>query len=277
MHEITEEELAKIKELSLEMLVYFDSFCSKNGLQYLISCGTALGAARHGGFIPWDDDVDIDMPINDYNRLLKIWLKNGDKEKYFLQTKKTEPDLIYPFYRFRLNGTTWADHDCREYKIHWGLPIDIFPIWNAPKSLFWKKIQKMCHGYGDAASAYTLNHKIRFSPIKTIFRFITKFLYAMVNLISFFSNGSGESYSPNDSNPHNKECYTPYNLRLPPVDVSFEKLTFKGPQSLDGYLSWKYGDYMTPPPEDNRGGHSALVFDLNNDSSIYTGVIRRNR
>ncbi len=277
MHTITDEELEKVKKISIEMLDYFDSFCRQNGLTYFISCGTALGAVRHRGFIPWDDDVDVDMPIEDYNKLLKVWLKNGDKKKYFLQTKKTEPDLIYPFYRLRLNGTTWTDIDCDKYKIHWGIPIDIFPVWNAPKSNFFKKLQNRCHGYGDAASTYFLNHNISSKLIKLIFRYVTHFFYAMVNVISCLSKKSDECYSPNDIPPGSGQYFTPKNLRLPPIDMEFENLTLMGPRDADAYLTWKYGDYMTPPSETNRAGHTALIFDLDNDSSKYTGVIRRNK
>lgn len=125
------------------MLIYFDKFCKKHNLEYVISFGTALGAVRHGGFIPWDDDVDVDMPVKDYERFAKIWFKEGDKENYFLQTKKTDSCISMPFYRLRKNNTASILPGCENIPIHWGLPIDIFPLYNTPQNAFLKNVKKI--------------------------------------------------------------------------------------------------------------------------------------
>lgn len=263
MRTITDEELKKIKEISLEMLKDFDAFCGENGLDYFVSCGSALGAVRHGGFIPWDDDVDVDMPVESYHKLVRVWKTKGMKEKYFLQTKKTDPDLPYPFYRIRRNGTTWSDDNCEKLKIHWGLPIDIFPVWHAPKNKFLQKLQYRCHGYGDYYSTFAFRNPEASVFKKHIFYLLTLVLYRFVDFFSFISKNSGLSYSPNDTSViKDNPVHISQDIRLPAKDILFEGITLKGPNKPDEYLTWKYGDYMTPPDESQRGGTVSVCLTL---------------
>lgn len=274
MRELTAEELSRIKEISLEMLVDFDKFCKENNIEYMISFGTALGAVRHGGFIPWDDDVDVDVHIDDYAKLVKAWFKNGDKEKYFLQTKKTDPYILFPFYRLRKNGTTWTDDGCEKIPIHWGIPIDIFPIYNSSSNphffklqrKIFKKARKCC---GCAWKSFDGSRKTR-----AIKKTSTLFWLWLLKITSDLCKKSNAVYYPYGTGGR---CKGKIDDFFPAKPIMFEGVELMGPANPHGYLEWQYGDYMTPPPEDKREGHSVGVLDFENDSEKYTGVLIRNK
>ena len=111
--------------VALEILQAFAEVCEKNGLKYFLVAGTLLGAVRHQGFIPWDDDIDVCMPWSDYCRFLDIGQKElGDK--YFVQTTKTDSNWYRPHAKIRMNGTAMFEKSMMNYHIHQGIWIDVF-------------------------------------------------------------------------------------------------------------------------------------------------------
>ena len=194
MRKITQQELEQVKKVSVDMLIDFDEFCKKHNLQYAISYGTALGAVRHGGFIPWDDDVDVDMPIKDYNKFVKLWTKFGDKQKYFLQTKKTDPHILLSFHRLRKIGTTWIDPGCQEIPIHWGIPIDIFPVYNLPKGKRLRKIQRKIRKYSMRWCSYAWNNKDAITATRWIFKELTLLSLWALDMLSSIAQKSEKIY-----------------------------------------------------------------------------------
>lgn len=267
--------LKRTKEVSIEILTDFDLFCKKHDLRYNLSFGTLLGAVRHKGFIPWDDDIDVDMPIEDYLRLAKLWLKYGDKEKYFLQTKATDPKVPTPFFRLRLNNTTSIEPGYETFPMHWGLPLDIFPIYHLPKSMIMKKVQRELFSLACTFCVYDWNHPNAGSFKSWIYLMATLICLQGVYIISCFSNSSDLSYyAYGYSERREKEtsCWLPTKPGL------FEGREFQIPQDSHTYLAWQYGeDYMTPPPEDQRHGHDIGIIDFEHDSEFYTNCLRRNK
>lgn len=261
---------SKIKEISLEILKDFDKFCKENNLEYMISYGTALGAVRHGGFIPWDDDIDVNMPIEDYEKLVKAWKKNGDKNKYFLQTKRTDPNICRPFYRLRLNGTTWTEPGYETYPIHWGLPLDIFPVYHISEN---KKLQYIQTKLFELAMTFCTQPWFmrKFSGFKyTMNYFLTLVFLNAVYCMSCLCKKSSLVFD--QTHIRNKKLYFPSNK------IKFEDSYFSGPADAHAYLTVQYGeDYMDPPPENKKRGHPEGIIDLENDSEKYTGVRIRNK
>ncbi len=123
------DELRKLQLTQLEILKFVDKFCKDNGVKYSIAYGTMLGAVRHGGFIPWDDDMDIFMLRDDYNRFIDLW-KNTDK--YLLQNHNTDKDFTQSFSKIRKKNTAFVQQADVGKKYHKGIFIDIFPLDRVP-------------------------------------------------------------------------------------------------------------------------------------------------
>lgn len=126
---INPETLRSAQLIMLDMLIEFDALCKKHQLQYWLDSGTLLGAVRHQGFIPWDDDIDLSMPAEDYNRLLEI-AESGFSEAIFFQTAKTDPQFKFDFIKLRSNKASIVEfhEDGQAVDYHQGLFVDIFPM-----------------------------------------------------------------------------------------------------------------------------------------------------
>ena len=120
--------LREAQMASLDILLEFDRVCKKNQITYWIDFGTLLGAVRHKGFIPWDDDIDISMPPADFKRFMEIGQKEL-KDGYFLQTEKTDPgsNMCRGLFKIRKNNTLYV-HDFDDFRkdYHKGVSIDVF-------------------------------------------------------------------------------------------------------------------------------------------------------
>ena len=241
--------LEEKQEVCTNVLVDFDLFCKENNITYFISCGTALGAVRHKGFIPWDDDIDVDMHVDDIKKLIDIWDKKGDKNKYFLQTKETDKNVPEVFIRIRKNHTTAIDEKYRHVQMHWGLSLDIFPIYNYPDDKI--HILAMNMLYQIARYNSYLPFKLYSLP-KFIHKLSTRICIKALKRMKKISDKFPKSlylYRPDSLSKIKKvprEMYYPQRL------LQFDGYQLYGMNQVEKYLEWQYGDYMTPPPEDQR-------------------------
>ncbi|MEG0570778.1 MAG: LicD family protein [Oscillospiraceae bacterium] len=247
----------------LRILKKVHEICTANNLTYFLSDGTLLGAVRHGGFIPWDDDLDIVMPREDYRRFTLIAQKElGDD--FFLQTTKTDPDYKSWFIpmKVRDNNSTYIEKYGRSY--HQGVYIDVFPIdiFTGKKQLKRKKIISLLSiikgpiaTFKPASVHYwarlLFQCLLRFIPNKLIIRYIKK--------------AQRENDEIVKNNPDLKDYVygfeTPWSIRLnheeiyPLKLVKFENLEAFAPNDTHSLLKKQYGDYMQIPPESERGVH----------------------
>ena len=128
MKKATKQQLRKVQLIELEILKEFDKICKDNHLRYILVGGTLIGAIRHNGFIPWDDDIDISMPRKDYNKFIKIQKKQLNHQKYYFQCMETENEFGLPFGKIRRKGSIYSETTCPLDEKKQGIWIDIFPI-----------------------------------------------------------------------------------------------------------------------------------------------------
>lgn len=246
-----------------ELLTEFDRVCRENGINYILFAGSALGAVRHGGFIPWDDDLDVALLREDYDRLMKLdsslW-----KDEYFLQREFSEHWPL-SFSKLRKNNTTCLEkYHPKDNQIHQGIYIDVFPIDNASDNAFIRKIQfyasrvviaktKFAQGYEtDSAVKKLAMFLCRMLPLKPFYNLATmKKQVKTENVHSFF--GGSVNY--------HKGIF-PRCWFTETVNMSFENIAeVSVPARYDEMLTKQYGDYMTIPKEEERACkvHAILV------------------
>ncbi len=268
-------DLRDIQIESLKILLDIKEVFEKNNLTYWIESGTLLGAVRHNGFIPWDDDIDIAMPVKDYKRFCKIAQKQL-KEGYFLQNYKTERCFDLQFTKIRKDNTTAMPIERKRLPIHQGLGIDIFAVIGL-RSGFQRKIQqKLVNINAELVRANSnpyLNIKmsLRNRIVGAIPRFIRIMIIDLNNLYIF-------------KNPKKSQNLALFCGSLYPwgkrgdcqetVFLEFEGYQLPAPSGYDNILKTMYGDYMMPPPLDKRMGHELtlgeMIYDIKNDYRFYT-------
>lgn len=269
--------LREIQLFELQMLKDVVKVCDDNNIKYILSSGNLLGAVRHGGFIPWDDDIDIYMPLSDYRRFLKIGQKKlGDK--YFVQNYKTEKNYSEMWTQIRANGTTSMPVKNYKFDIHYGMCMDIFPMVgvseNPKKKLKQKKAldfnRLLLHDSYAKAVGEPINFKIKLIYLipKCIRRLICKVNECNIMIDPYkYDRWTIVWYSMEASAIQPKELLGKY------TKIRFEDDYFNTFDAYDLYLTNLYGDYMTPPPENKRGGHSDelgnIIFDLHKDYIEY--------
>lgn len=249
--EITFEER---KTIQLEMLKEIDAFCRANNIRYTLACGTLIGAIRHGGYIPWDDDVDITMPYEDMMRFKQLF--NSRTMKYC--DVETEINYGYAFSRIADKRTYrkygWFGKDL-------GICIDVYPVIEC-----WNDGELLCNFIEEASLLIRKRKKIkkiynlitgRIPFVKSIpgyMSFVKKYYYFMTNKL--LCEGSGVYYQiggplKGKNNNFYKNTWT-FNPFEEIIDIPFESFTFKAPARYDEFLKVRYGDYMKLPPEDQR-------------------------
>ena len=244
----------------LEVLKGFDALCRQHGLTYFLSGGTLLGAIRHKGFIPWDDDVDVMMPRADYERLLKLPVEDARWGFFSLETKA---DYGRPWARMtdentrRSTAALFTGDTSATY-------IDIFPIDGVPEGeqaakRFYRRI-RLLDMLGRTAMRNSIGEKERMQGLK-------KFVAALLRPIGSrpFSRAMNRlaAAQPYDGRYRGVSMITHYGARekMPAevfdhgVEVDFEDLRLPAPCGYHVYLSRLYGDYMQIPPEHRRVTH----------------------
>lgn len=263
------EKLRFLQLKELEMLLEVDRICKKYNLTYYLIGGTALGAARHKGFIPWDDDIDLGLPREDYNEFLKLC--NAELgEEYFLQTNKTDKHYMYQFAKIRLNNTAFVQEELKDFKIHHGIFIDLFPLDGIPNNVQLRKVQKGIYNLFNFTRDCKVQTKTK-SPFKSIVRFMFAkvFPWSLVHFAidwitsrvsckrtKFMANILGRA-------GYDKEAM-PVEFFGNPEFLEFEGHLLPVPREWDKYLSRLYGNYMELPPIDKRMNHNPYFVDFEN-------------
>ena len=235
----------------LEMLQYVDSVCTKHNIRYWLCSGTLLGAVRHGGFIPWDDDLDIEMLKEDYKKFVKI-VEKEKNDDYVLQTHKTDPNYYAPYAKLRdIHSYLKENHPLdAHYKYH-GIFIDIFVLVPSSSYLLTRIpefFQRLIY------------HANRIKPDRKI---LTKCLYCVTYKIVFpFFSTMGRIGAGNQLRIVHGSfyCKPRYSTDIFPLDwLEFEGMPFPVPHNCDGYLRKIYGDYMKLPDLSKIRKHLTVI------------------
>lgn len=169
----TEYTMREIQMTTLECLKEVKRICEKNDIPYFLSWGSALGAVRHEGFIPWDDDIDISMLYPDYLRFLEICQKDLDTKRFFLQTPDTDYNTFSGFAKIRMNHTTSMIEEYSHIKMHWGICMDIFSNSECAPVLFEKKTAD----FFEQALSNAAKEKSSFREEQVAYRYSLRIVY----------------------------------------------------------------------------------------------------
>ena len=265
MIELTNEQRNVLKNTQLELLDEFKNFCDTHNLRFYLFGGTLLGAIRNNGFIPWDDDIDVCMPRDDYNKFLEFYKEN---DKYFLQSTQTDKYYFYHFVKLTKKNTVYDEFMTQHLKTKKGIFIDIFPINGYPEKI----ISKFHYNFW----LFLLNKKsypLNFIKTKKIKR---NCLYILMTILSWvllwwapyhlcakMRNNFMKRHQYTKSN----KVIVGTNLRkiynrdffVGITSIIFEGRIMYGMGDVTKYLTKMYGDYMELPPEAERIPHHYLV------------------
>ena len=272
--------LRELQKLELEIAKEIKRICDENGIDYFIIGGTLLGAVRHEGFIPWDDDMDIGMTIENYNRFLEIATRQLDS-RFFLQTNISDPNYYNVFAKVRLNRTHMLEKVTENLDIHNGIFVDIFPYDAASERVAHSKAYMtmlqllgktslLKHGYNlngitEKRTSRIVNLMLKYLPVPV--KQIDKILYARFQ--SHDNKHKQEYYIERDGMFKGNFVFSKkYFDTL--EELSFEGIKFKAPTDYVEYLRDAYGEFMKLPPADEREkGHSVRDVILDNSFENY--------
>lgn len=268
---IAGEDFRKLQLLELDLLMELDRVCKKNHITYQIWAGTQLGAVRHKGFIPWDDDADIVMLREEYEKFRSV-ADQLNPEICFFQDHYNDPDYRWQYGKLRRTGTKYIRVGQEHIKCKTGVFIDVFPLDDIPISTFGQMIQDF--------HCFVLR-KILWSEVgKNNKKGLLKTWYSLLSKIpvdSVFKQIEWYAKKSSNKSPNKVRtlCYTsigklyykhplkerygmPKEWFKRTKDFNFEGKLLVGLENFDEYLRFSYGDYMTLPPIDERAQHAPV-------------------
>lgn len=264
-----EEKLRQLQLTQLEILKVFDKFCRKHDLKYSLYAGSLLGAVRHKGFIPWDDDLDVCMSRAEYDRFIALW-EQFHPEGYILQNKESSPGYWQSFSKIRKDHTTFLQEEREAGKYHTGIFLDIFPLDRMPNTKLNRMIFKWhCMKYQlltrefvppKASTVVRMGssvilvctpkgrrEKVRQNTLKKITRYDDQHNLQIVAIETMES--MRRPFAPDMLNKY--------------VDLTFEDGEFMCFAGWDDHLRRKFGDYMQLPPVEERAWrHHPIIIDF---------------
>ena len=267
--QLTQEQFDKLRQKELELLTVFMDVCRQLNLRYFVVEGTLLGAVRHRGFIPWDDDVDVGMLREDYEQFVEKaapLLPDG----FFLQTHQTDPQYAQCYAKLRNNNTAFVETTAKDLNIHHGIYLDIFPFDYYPdnilRGLYLDGVKLLVRYrvreiyYIPSDSQLSVRNLIR-----RMIAFIAKRRFVTVEDALAFQEKVFKRCQPsrryiNNGSPWKNRERVDASVFADTQHLTFEGLTVCAPGGYERYLRHVYGDYMQLPPESERIPHHHLTY-----------------
>lgn len=268
-------DIVALQNKILEIAVYLDEFCQKYDITYYLMGGSALGAVRHQGFIPWDDDFDVFMTHDNYLKFIDACKKYFDTERFFLQEENTTEWPMF-FTKLRMNGTTFIEPDTKNKKMHKGVYVDVMCLNNVFDNRIYRYLQYLC---ARLISAETLGQRgyITDSKKKKIVIFFSKlFIRGVVKniLIGFvrsLNNIDTKDVGHFFGKARFKHTSFPRDYLGIPKYIKFSTSFLPVPEKVEKYLTLRFGDYMKMPDEKTKSEYPihAEFVDLDKDYKEY--------
>lgn len=256
--------IAKIQNVQLDCLKEVKRISKEHQIKYCLAFGSMLGAVRHKGFIPWDDDLDIFMPFDDVKKLSKYL----DYERFFLQTEKTDPQIPFVFYKLRRNNTLMIEPDLRNLNIHHGIWIDIFIYVKGAKTNIGRKTQYNLNRvlqtirtrwYNKKKKKKGFFHTILSHIPDSLALILDRAVFTLIKLLG--KQGSLYYFVFNNENFEDSIIKKEYLDNT--IEYPFEDTCFLGIKKADEYLKSFYGeDYMTPKKYGTHSDVESVRFDI---------------
>lgn len=256
--------LKKLHEVELEILDEVVRICNNHNIEYFLTGGTMLGAIRHEGFIPWDDDIDIGMARKDYDLFIKFAKEELDS-KYFLDCFETNKNYYLPFAKIKKNNTIFDEEDAHHLNNHKGIFVDIIPFENAKKkdSLTQKVQAILVRNISE-----TMFYKNKIKKLKNTRKpylviilsiFSKTILMKTQRWLMHLNKDDNSQYLVALAGTYGYQKETNERaIYLPTKDIKFENRVYKGMNKPDEYLTNIFGDYMELPPKEKRRNHCPL-------------------
>lgn len=268
-HILSEEELRKVQSIQLEMLCEVDRICKKNGICYNIIAGTLLGAVRHNGVIPWDDDADVAFLRTEYEKFRLALERDLDTERFYFQDHKKTKGYRWGYGKLRRRDTLFLREGQESMPYEQGIFIDIFPLDNVSdnylvrtfsnlhcfliRKCMWAPIGKEQSNNRISRWAYQILDKI---SDEKLFAHYDKYIEKAKRIHSSWVRILTYP-TPNREWAYKKKWYENSNA------IVFEGKEFSGIKEWDEYLTFKFGDYMQLPKESERKRHSVTKLEIN--------------
>ncbi len=269
----TEEQIRQVQKIELQNLEVLKEVCAKLNIRFFAYGGTLIGAVRHKGFIPWDDDLDVAMLREDYVRFVRE-APAQLPDNYVLQTPYTAPKTPYPYTKLRLKGTKYIEYGNHRLPIEQGIYVDIYPIDDLPDddALYYRQykeyrrlvrlyVWRQCPYLNDRRSSVKVKLKkaLRFG-LSTVLEVIPQaYLMRRIDAVATRYNGTETKRKGNLNFPRPVNVF--YNL-LPLEEGELNGHAILLPGGWHEHLTSRYGDYMQLPPEEKRLGHLPYLLDF---------------
>ncbi len=259
-------DLNAIQQTELAILKDFKRVCEKHGIPYYMAQGTLLGAVRHGGFIPWDDDIDVLMPAEDMVRFVKAYQSDGEPGN-FVTNYHIEPYYYVTWTKVRKTETTSMPKKYMDIPVHWGICMDVFPYFGVSDNGVLRKLEVLSFKMGRKLLMATMTPYDE--NVGRVSRLLEKIpLKGRIRLADMF-------FSVLKRHLHKKTAWVLVTCKgakiMPrrmiegdgkPAYLPFEDEAFATVADHDAFLCDMFGDYMTPPPESERRGHDLRIGEI---------------
>ena len=262
-----------VQKIQLKLLNEFDRICKKHDIKYQLFAGTLLGAIRHNGFIPWDDDIDVCMLRDEYEKFLEVY-DDEITDEYFLQNYETDQSSLFHFSKFIKNNTILRTSMYKNLNMNQGIFIDIFPMDNVQPNSILGKI----HGFlynNSFVLISTMNKSRSYIARNVIIKYMRLGLYYITKLIPkktfhrvvdriicLFNNKETE-YVACITNGDSKDIVERFTVKrhtfINLMEWDFEGMKLPIPKEYDYVLTKNYGNYMKLPPKEERQPHHGVI------------------